>query len=188
MPGTAGLVRVAGYTAVKVAGDTRVWRWFSMVRMATGILTALLFTLVISGAAYAPYHTSPTPPPPPPSQSAPSGLLAAKAQAKVAAAHAGFAAEGGTVSYAREHVGHTLACIEGAKGKNVNAAWENPCQGMGNGVLVDLQQGKADGSLIEKANTADTTAVAAMKSSDLAQIKAAAKQVSTLMQQIAQAK
>jgi len=92
----------------------------------------------------------------------------------------------GTVSYAREHIGHTLACIEGAKGKNANPAWENPCQGMGNGVLADLRRGNASASLVEKAKTADASGVAA-KSSDLVQIKAAAKQVATLMQEIAQA-
>lgn len=159
-----------------------------MMRMATGILTVLLITLVAAGVAYAPYHTTPTPPPPPSGQSAPSSLSAAKAQAEVAAAHAGFAAEGSTVSNAREHIGHTLACIEGAKGKNVNAAWENPCKGMGNGVLADLQRGNASASLIQKAKTADASAVAVVKNANLDQIKAAAKQVSTLMREIAQAK
>ena len=158
-----------------------------MMRMATGILTVLLITLVAVGVAHAPYHTTPAPPPPPSGQSARSALSAAIAQAKVAAAHGGFAAESSTVSYAREHIGHTLACIEGARGKNVNAAWDNPCKGMGNGVLADLQRGNASASLIEKAKAADTSAVAAMKLSDLAQIKAAAKQISTLMQEIAQA-
>lgn len=156
------------------------------MRMTTGILTVLLITVGGVGVAYAPYHT--TPPPPPSGQSAPSGLTAAKAEAKVAAAHAGYAAASGTVSSAREHLGHALVCIEGAKGKNVNAAWENPCQGMGNGVLADLQNAKASAALIEKAQTADTTAVAAMKDTDLAQIRAAARQVAVLMQEVAQAK
>lgn len=151
------------------------------------LIVALLFSVSLAaGVAYAPYHTTPTPPPATPSSS--SGLTAAQAQAKVAAAHSGFAAEGSTVSYVHEHIGHTLACIEGAKGKNVNAAWENPCKGMGNGVLPDLQQAKASASLIEKAKRADAAAVSAMKSNDLAQIKVSAKQASTLMKEIAEAK
>ena len=161
-----------------------------MRRMAMSTLpVAVLFILgLAAGVAYAPYHTSPTPPSPPPSPSGASGLGAAKAQAKTAAAHAGYAAGGETVSFAKEHLGEALVCIEGAKGKNVKAAWENPCKGMGGGVLTDLQRANASASLIQKATTADTTAVAAMTSTSLAQIKAAAKQVSTLMQQIAQAK
>jgi hypothetical protein len=157
-----------------------------MKRMAAGIGTVVVVTLLAVGVAYAPYHTTPAPPPAPSGQS--SGLSAAQAQAKTAAAHSGFAAEGGTVSYAHEHLGHTLVCIEGTKGKNVNAAWDNPCKGMGNGVLADLQAAKASTALIDKAKAADAAAVAAVKNSDLAQIKASAKQVSTLMQEIAQAK
>ncbi len=158
-----------------------------MMRTALSTFTALLLTLVVVAGAAATYQNYPAPPPaPPPSPApAPSGLTAAKAQAKVAATHAGYAAEGGTMSSAREHLGHALACIEGPKGKNVNAASDNPCQGMGNGVLVDLQRGNAGLSLIQKAKTADAAAVAGMKKSTLPQIKAAAKQVSTLMSQIA---
>lgn len=57
---------------------------------------------------------------------------------------------------------------------------------MGNGVLADLQRGNASASLVEKAKPADASAVAA-KGSDLVQIKAAARQVATLTQGIAQA-
>ncbi|HEY6103882.1 MAG TPA: hypothetical protein VI007_11740 [bacterium] len=156
-------------------------------KVLSSLIVALLFSFgLAAGVAYAPYHTTPTPPPSTPSS--PSGLSAAQAQAKVAAAHGGFAAEGGTVSYVHEHIGHTLACIEGATGKNVNAAWENPCQGMGNGVLPDLERANASASLIEKAKTADAAAVSAMKNNGLAQTKASAKQVSTLMKEIAEAK
>ncbi len=38
-----------------------------------------------------------------------------KVQAKTAAAHASFAAEGSMASYVREHLGHTVACIEGPR-------------------------------------------------------------------------
>lgn len=156
-----------------------------MMRTTVGIVSALVIVLLGAGAAYAPYHTTPAPPPTPSGQP---GLAAAVAQARVAAAHAGYAGEAGTVSSAREHLGHTLVCIEGPKGKNVNAAWDNPCQGMGNGVLADLQRANAASTLMEKAKDADEAAVAGMKSTDPAQIKAAARQVATLMQQVAQGK
>ncbi len=150
------------------------------------VLLAAVVVLFAGTAAYSQYDYPSTPPPsPPPGQPAPAGLSAVKAQAKVAATHAGFAAQGTSVSYAKEHLGHALMCIEGPKGKNVKPSWENPCKGMGNGVLVDLQKIKANPSLLEKARTADASAVAALKSTTLARIKAAAKQVSTLMAQIA---
>ncbi len=158
-----------------------------MLRVAISACFVLLLTFVVAGAAFAPYHTNPTPPPPS-GGTAPSGLTAAKAQAKVAATHSGVAASGQTVSFAREHLGEALVCIEGKSGPNVKASWENPCQGMGQGVLADLQQAKADPALLQKAKTADAAAVAGMESSDLARIKAAAQQVATLMTQIAQAK
>ncbi len=156
-----------------------------MMRSMTVVVVALAVTLVAGGVAYAPYHTTPTPPSSQPTSSA---LAAAVSQAKIAAAHAGYAAESGAVSGVREHLGHALVCIEGAKGKNVNAAWDNPCQGMGNGVLVDLERAKADAAVMARAKEADTVAVAAMQGSDLARMKAAAKQVSTLMAQVAQGK
>lgn len=149
------------------------------------IALATAVVLLAATAAYAPYHTNPTPPPPAPGQSSPAGLSAVKAQAKVAATHAGFAAEAQSVSSAKEHLGHTLVCIEGSKGKNVQAGWGNPCQGMGNGVLVDLERANASASLLQQARSADETAVAALQSTDLAQIKANAKRVSTVMAELA---
>ncbi|MDQ7842247.1 MAG: hypothetical protein QN141_04380 [Armatimonadota bacterium] len=139
-----------------------------------------------AGVAYAPYHTQPTPPPS--GDSGSSSLAAAIAQAKTAAAHAGYAAGSNAVGAAKEHLGHALVCIEGAKGENVNAAWDNPCQGMGNGVLADLRRANASAALMAKAKDADAAAVAGMKSTDLAKIKTSAQQVATLMQQVAQGK
>lgn len=164
-----------------------------MHRLILGISVAVVLLLTVPEAAYAPYHTQypppPTPPPAPsPAQPQRSGLSAVRAQAKVAASHAGFASQGGSISYAKGHLRHVLVCIEGPKGRNVKSTWENPCKGMGNGVLVDLQRIKASPSLLQKGRTADATAVAALKSTNLARIKADAKQVSVLMTQIAQAK
>jgi len=150
-----------------------------------GIVLATVLVLFAATAARAPYHTAPTPPSSP-AQPEPPGAAAGAvtAEAKTAAAHASYASEGGSVAYVREHLGHTIVCIEGAKGKNVNAAWDNPCQGQGSGVLNDLRGPMAAWTLV--AQTADSLAVAGMKSTDLARMKAAAKGVSALMQLIAE--
>jgi len=140
-----------------------------------GILGALLVALA-AGSVEAPYHTASTPPA--------GGAFAA--QAKTAAAHASYAAEGSTVTYVREHLEHALLCIEGPKGKNVNAAWENPCAGQGGGVLRDL--GAGGGSWRPVAEAADGLAVAGLRAHSLPTMKAAARGTAALMTLIAGAK
>lgn len=154
------------------------------------ILLSIALTLGLAAVARTQYP-EPTPPPPSttsPSSTTPSGMRAVKAQAKTAATHAGFAAGGSTMSYAKEHIGHTIACIEGSKGKNVSPQWMNPCSGQGDGVLVDLRRIKASASLIRTAQEADATAVAAIKSSNLTKVKNGARRVAQLMSKIATAK
>lgn len=149
-----------------------------------GLLAAVV-VLIAATAAQAPYHTSPTPPPQPaPPSGSPSGSVAA--QAKTAATHAGFAADARTISSVREHLGHAIVCIEGPRGKNVNSAWENPCQGQGSGVLNDLRGSAASWTLVAQA--ADDLAVAALKNTDLARMKSAAKGVGALMTLVAEGK
>lgn len=138
--------------------------------LATGVV------LIAATAAQAPYHTQPVPP----------ASADPAAQAKTAATHAGFAAESRTVSGVREHLGHTIVCIEGSKGKNVNAAWDNPCQGQGTGILNDLRGAAA--SWMPVVQAADELAVAAIKDTNLTRMQAAAKGVSALMRLVAEGK
>ncbi|MGH2397259.1 MAG: hypothetical protein ACRDFW_09760 [bacterium] len=162
-----------------------------MQQARLAILIAITLTFGAAAVAYAPYHTQPAPPPsptPPPTTTAPSGMSVIKAQAKIAATHAGFAAAGSTMGSAKEHLGHTLACIEGPKGRNVKPEWMNPCSGTGNGVLVDLGRIRATATLIRAAQEADATAVAAIKSSNLTQVKSSARRVAQLINRIATAK
>lgn len=149
------------------------------------VLIAITLVFGVSSVAYAPYHTQPAPPP---STPAPSGMSIVKAQAKIAATHAGFAAGSATMSSAKEHLGHAIACIEGSKGRNVKPQWMNPCSGNGNGVLVDLRRIKASAALIRAAQDADATAVAALKNSNLTQVKNSARRVGQLTNRIATAK
>lgn len=112
-------------------------------------------------------------------------LGSAAAAAKTAAAHASFASEGTSVSYVREHLGHVILCLEGPQGNHVNAAWENPCQGQGNGVLNDL--GSARPSWILVVQAADDLAVRALRSDDLAEARISARGVAALMKLVADA-
>ncbi|MDQ7819062.1 MAG: hypothetical protein QN173_06030 [Armatimonadota bacterium] len=149
-----------------------------MVRTVVVIAVALGLVAGLGGVAYAPYHTQTRP------QQTTAGAY--KAQARTAAAHASFASEGTSLSYVREHLGHAIACLEGPKGKNVNPAWDNPCQGQGGGVLVDLRadpQGMAWALVVQAA--ADL-AVAGLKAQALDQAKNAARGVAELMKLVAQ--
>lgn len=147
-----------------------------------GVSVAIALTFGIVAVAYAPYHTQQTPPP------AESMSGAFKAQARTASTHAGFAAEGSSMSYVKEHLGHVVVCIEGTKGKNVNPAWANPCSGQGSGVINDLEASKEGAPWTLVAQAADSLAIAGLKSTALAQAKNAARGASELMRLIAQAK
>lgn len=150
-----------------------------MSRWKVSALVSLL-VLAVTGVAYAPYHTQ--------TQPSPAGGAAFKNQAQTAAQHASFAADSGSMSGAKEHLGHTVACIEGPKGKNVNSAWANPCTGQGNGVLADLKTSKDGAAWIPVAEAADSLTLVGLKASDLAQTKNAARAVSEMMRLIAETK
>lgn len=122
-----------------------------------------------------------------PSQTQQAGTAPASlaAEVKTAAAHASFASEGTSVSYVREHLGHVIACIEGPRGMNVHPAWENPCQGQGNGIVNDLGSAATSWGLV--AQTAGDLAVRALGSSNLEEMKVAASGVTALLKLIAEA-
>lgn len=150
-----------------------------------GVVIALAAVVIAGAVVYVLYQRSR--PVASPSQSEPAGTASGSlaSEAKTAAAHASFASEGTSVSYVREHLGHVILCLEGPRGMNVNAAWDNPCQGDGNGVLNDL--GSAGGSWSLVAQTADDLAVRALRSSDLDEMKVAASGVAALMKLIVEA-
>lgn len=152
-----------------------------MHRWIIGVLVISLVVLAAAGVAYAPYHTQTQPSPE-------SGAARFKSQAQTASAHASFAADSSSMTGAKEHLGHTIACIEGPKGKNVNSAWANPCAGQGNGVLGDLKASKDGAAWVPVAEGADSLALVGLKASDLAQTKNAARAVSEMMRLIAEAK
>lgn len=82
-------------------------------------------------------------------------------------------------------LGHALNCLEGPKGKNFNKAWGNVCEGQGNGILTDLKSAAAGSTLIALARKADDIALKGVKTTSLAHAKSSARQVASLLDQIA---
>ncbi len=73
-------------------------------------------------------------------------VAAARAQLTTARFHAGELAQRGTAIAATQlHLRHVVNCLEGPQGKNFTAAAGNPCQGQGNGAIVDLRAASAAG-------------------------------------------
>ncbi len=151
-----------------------------MSRTALAVLVVAVMVAGLAAVAYAPYHTQTAPQQ---SGPAPAGY---KGQARAAATHASFASDSASLSSVREHLGHALACIEGPRGKNVNPAWDNPCQGMGAGVLADLRGDPQGARWLLVVQAADDLAVAGLKAQNLDQAKAAARGVAELMKLVAQ--
>lgn len=148
-----------------------------------GMFVALVAVLIVVAAGYLFYRASR--PATRTTETSEMASGAAVVEVKTAAAHASFASEGSSVSYIREHLGHVILCLEGPRGANVNAAWDNPCQGAGNGVLNDL--GSAGASWMPVVQTADDLAVKALRSSNLAGMKLAAQGVAALLKLVADA-
>lgn len=148
-----------------------------MSRMTTGLALAVALVLGAAAAAYAPYHTQQQPP-----AAAQGGNL--KEQLKTAIQHSGFAADGTSMASVQQHLGHTLNCLEGTKGKNFNQSWGHVCEGQGNGILTDLR-GAPDGANFRAvAGAADELALGGMKSKDLNEAKVSAKAVGALLKVI----
>ena len=108
-----------------------------------------------------------------------------RAQLRTAITHAGFAAEGDSLGYVRQHLGHTLNCIEGTSGKNFDRTWGHVCQGQGNGIAADLRAtsgGAPYRSIIEHADALATSGIAGR---DIAEVKVVARAVRALLTVIA---
>lgn len=61
--------------------------------------------------------------------------------------HSGELAQRGTaVAGTRTHLQHVINCLEGPNGKDFVQAVGFPCQGMGNGIIPDLEAGTAPGT------------------------------------------
>jgi hypothetical protein len=128
------------------------------------------------------YPSTPQPAQPAPSVQTQGGV---RTELKTAITHAGFAGGGDALSSVQQHLGHTLNCIEGTKGKNFNRSWGHVCQGQGNGILVDLKAAHGGAEFMLVAGQADSLALAGVKSKDIAEARNAAKGVGALLTVVA---
>lgn len=147
------------------------------MRMAAVVIVAGALVFGVTGVSFAPYHA----------QSAPPAAAAdVKTQLGTAVTHAGFAADGTSLGYVQQHLGHALNCVEGTKGKNFNQSWGHVCQGQGNGILVDLKTASGGAAFMLVAESAGTLASNGLRSKDLTETKVAAKGVAALLKVIAE--
>lgn len=79
-----------------------------------------------------------------------------------AADHAGYAAASLNIDGIHMHLHHAVNCLEGPKGKDFDAAVENPCAMDGNGAIPDA----TDAATRAKLQTALATAMAGIASDD----------------------
>ena len=147
-----------------------------MVRMIAGVIAAGVLVLGFAAAAYAPYHA----------QQPAAAAADVKTQLNTAVTHSGFAANGTSMAYVQQHLGHALNCIEGKGGKNFNASWGNVCEGQGSGILTDLRGASGSAAVMPLAQHADELAVSGVKSSDLTAARLAAKGVQALLKVVAE--
>ncbi|HXF82982.1 MAG TPA: hypothetical protein VNN19_09555 [bacterium] len=103
-----------------------------------------------------------------------------------ATTHAKLAATQSTLAATEQHLHHVLNCIEGKDGKNYLPSSGDPCQGMGKGLLADLQgAGMAGGHAlpyVEIAQSVATWGIAQGMRKDFARAKAAAQLTQTALE------
>jgi hypothetical protein len=107
------------------------------------------------------------------------------AELKTAVTHAGFAAKYETMKEVALHLHHALNCLVGPQDKLFNAAAGNPCQGQGNGFLIDQKAAKGEGNQYYDAWWAAQIAGQALASDNLGAAKAAARIVNMVLDNVA---
>jgi hypothetical protein len=147
--------------------------------MLIAMAVLLLLGVTIASAQYGP------PPTPAPAR----GEAAWRVQARTAVQHAGFAAAADTITDVRRDLGRVLNCIEGPRGRNFNAQWGHPCQGQGNGILVDMRADRHHGQAwLLVAEAAGELAAAGVKTQYPVQMRNAARGVGELMKLVAESR
>jgi len=83
--------------------------------------------------------------------------------------HSGELAQRGTaIAGTRTHLQHVINCLQGPNGRNFVQAVGFPCQGMGNGIIPDLQAaGSASAKSLQYARIALTLALQAVTFTDV---------------------
>lgn len=101
-------------------------------------------------------------------------------QIATATAHAGMALVANDLKMAHLHLHHVVNCLVGPSGKSFDAKAGNPCDGMGQGAIID---GKNDAATSARLNTALSEAEQGLKTTSMASVHADAAKVLTTLQQ-----
>jgi len=100
-------------------------------------------------------------------------------QVSTASAHAGMALGAADLKTAHAHLHHVINCLAGPSGAGYDAQEANPCQGMGQGAIVDA---KGDAARETKLHSAMTEAEHGLKTTTLDAAHADAQQVMSSLQ------
>lgn len=148
-----------------------------MLERFGGVLLVLTLLVWAGPIAQAQYEYGPAP--------AQAQAGNADTQLKTAIDHAKNAVASTTMSDATTHLGHSLNCIEGTKGRNFNASWGHVCQGQGDGILNDIKGAKSAGDVMLVLEAADSLALTGVKAKNLGAVHNAARGVAALLQVVA---
>ena len=94
--------------------------------------------------------------------------------------HAQMAANGQDVKTVHEHMQHVVNCLVGPQGPEFNSTAEDPCKGMGNGAMNDVD---SKGDKHKKLDKALTEAKDALKKDSLRGAQSEAKDVIKYLQE-----
>ncbi len=144
------------------------------IRGIFGLVVAVSLILWVGGLASAQYDYGKEQPQ--------AGADKAQTQLRTGVDHAKNSAGSSTMTTAVTHLGHVLNCIEGTKGKNFNASWGHVCQGQGDGILTDIKSAKNADRVMLVLESADSLAVAGVKTKDLETVRVTARGVGALLQ------
>lgn len=102
------------------------------------------------------------------------GASGVKTEVATALTHAGFAAKYDTMKEVTLHLHHVVNCLVGPKDKMFDSSAGNPCDGQGNGALVDIKASMGEDAAFNQAWWAANVAQQAIMTNNLAQEKSGA--------------
>ncbi len=120
----------------------------------------------------------------------PSALAAGDptAELQTAMTHVAFAAKYEGIREITAHLHHAVNCLVGPQDKLFDAAAGNPCQGQGSGYLTDQQANAGKNNQYYEAWWAVQVAAQAFASNDIPTVKAAARVVNLILENITKPK
>ncbi|HTX53650.1 MAG TPA: hypothetical protein VMD08_09575 [Candidatus Baltobacteraceae bacterium] len=110
------------------------------------------------------------------------------AELQTAITHVAFAMKYEGIKEITLHMHHTVNCLVGPQDKLFDTAAGNPCQGMGNGYLADHKASAGQNNQYYEAWWAVQIAAQAFASNDVPTVKAAARIVNLILENISKSK